>query len=244
MRLFLRIASLLCATTFAAPALAGPPFLSDDPVPTAYQTYEIYGFANGVSARDGTAGDAGIDFNYGATPDIQLTAAFPISYEGPKGGHFTSGVGNIELAAKFRVLHQESFGWDVAVFPRLFLPSGSNLGDRHASFLLPVWIGKAWGDWSTFGGGGCALNRGGGSQDFCLAGWALSRKALPDLTLGAEIFHQTADAKDASASTILGIGATYDIDENIHLLGYAGAGLQNTAENGRATWYASILFTF
>lgn len=40
------------------------------------------------------------------------------------------------------------------------------------------------------------------------------------------------------------MGATCDINENPHLLGYVGAGLQNTGENGRLTAYTSLLFTF
>jgi hypothetical protein len=32
------------AMATAAPALAGPPFLTDDPVPTDYQHYEEYAF--------------------------------------------------------------------------------------------------------------------------------------------------------------------------------------------------------
>ena len=239
-----RFLALTITSACAPAALAGPPFLTDDPAPTDYQHYEVYGFANGTGGRDGTGGAFGIDFNYGATPDLQLTAALPISYEDPRGGHITTGLGNIELAAKFRILHQEDVGVDVAVFPRLFLPSGSNLGDDHAAVLLPIWVGRSWSDWSTFGGGGCVINRGGDSNDFCQAGWAVTHKLLSNLQLGAEIFHQGADAKGGRASTILGFGATYDISESVHLLGYAGAGLQNTAETGRSTWYSSVLFTF
>ena len=194
--------------------------------------------------RDGVKGDAGIDFNYGATPDLQLTAVLPWGYERANGAHFTSGLGNIELAAKYRLLHQESFGWDVAVFPRLFLPSGSSQGEHHASLLIPIWLGKNWGDWSTFGGGGCALNRGGDSQDYCIAGWALTRRLRPDLQLGAELYYQSADSKGASDSTVLGLGATYDFSERFHFLGYVGSGLKNAAETGRTLCYASFLFTF
>ena len=123
-------------------AYAGPPFLTDDPKPTDYEHYEIYVFTNGTFASGGTDGDFGLDFNYGATPDLQLTAVLPVSYEVPDHGHSRSGVGNIELAAKFRFLHQESFGLDVAVFPRVFLPSASDLGEQHAALLIPIWVGK------------------------------------------------------------------------------------------------------
>lgn len=234
-----------CLTALPAAALGGPPYISDDPEPTDYEHFEIYAFSGGTASRDGESGAAGIDFNYGATPNIQLTAVLPIAFGNVPHGGAQSGVGNIELAVKYRFLHQSDFGWDIAVFPRLFLPSASsNLGEQHTAFLLPFWVEKDWGKWSTFGGGGCVLNKGGDSQDFCLAGWALTRQILPNLQLGAEIVHQTSDTKDGRASTAVGAGMKYDITDNYHLLAYTGPNLQNTAETGRYNWYASILFTF
>lgn len=226
-------------------ALAGPPFVSDDAEPTDYRHYEIYLFAQGTNTRDGMSGASGLDFNYGATPDLQLTAVFPIAYDSPRDAGTVAGLGNIELAAKYRFLHQADIGWDVAVFPRLFLPSASvHVGEDHFSLLLPVWLEKDWGEWSTFGGGGCVIDHGGDSQDFCLAGWALVRQVLPDLQLGAEIVHQTADTKGGRAMTAIGAGLKYDVTDNYHLLAYAGPGLQNAAVSDDYSWYASFLFTF
>jgi hypothetical protein len=241
---FWRRAALVGAVALSSPAHAGPPYLSDDPEPTPYRHFEIYAFGNGVGARGAVRGDAGIDFNYGATPDLQLTAVLPVSYERAEGGRVSTGLGNIELAAKVRFLHQESAGWNVALFPRVFLPSASGLASGHASLLLPVWLGKDAGSWSTFGGGGCVLNRGGGAHDYCLAGWTLARRVVRDLQVGAEVFHQGADSKGARASTIVGLGAAYDLSAQVHLLGYAGSGVQNVGETGRGSGYASILFTF
>ena len=237
-----------CALGFALlpeAAMAGPPYVSDDPEPTDYQHYEIYLFTDGAVTRGDASGDVGIDFNYGAAPNLQITAVVPVSYDFPPGSSNAAGLGNIELAAKYRFLHQEENGWDVAVFPRVFLPSASTrVGARHAAFLLPLWFEKDWDDWSTFGGGGCELNRGSGSQDFCTVSWALARQVLPDLQLGAELVHQTADTKGGKASTGVGFGLHYDIGNNYHLLAYVQPGLQNTSVNPRISWYASMLFTF
>jgi hypothetical protein len=228
-----------------APANAGPPYLSDDPEPTDYHHYEIYAFANGDVGRNGSGGEAGIDFNCGAAPDLQLTAVLPAGYARPSSGPSDVDLGNIELAAKYRVLHQEDFGLDVAVFPRRFLPAGSaQVGERHASFLLPIWVEKDWGKLSAFGGGGCVLNNGGDSRDFCLMGWSLTYQLLPNLQLGGEVFHQTADTVGGRASTIVGAGVKYDLSDNYHLLGYIGPTVQNAAETNRYTWYTSVLFTF
>lgn len=109
----------------AGPALAGPPYISDDPEPTDYSHFEIYSFNLGTTTRSGTSGMAGIDFNYGAAPDLQLTAMLPAGFSSPTGDFSSIGMTNIELAAKYRFLHQDTFGLDVSLFPRVFLPSGS-----------------------------------------------------------------------------------------------------------------------
>lgn len=229
----------------ATPALAGPPFLTDDPEPTDTGHFEIYAFDQGTNVRGDTGGESGIDFNYGDATDLQLTAVLTLAYDAPRGEPLVMGVGNIEIAAKYRFLHQDDAGWDVSVFPRVFLPSASSdVGEHHGSFLLPLWAEKDWGDWSTFGGGGCALNNGDGSKDYCLAGWALTRKLLPDFTLGAEIYHQTPDTLGGRATTALGMGATYDISDTYHLMASYGPGIQNAAATNRYSWYVALLTTF
>src|ERR1700710_255251 len=94
-------------------AVAGPPYVSDDPEPTDYKHFEIYTFNTGIATRDGTAGESGIDFNYGAAPDLQLTVTLPGGFDRPSGGGTAWGPDNIELAAKYRFLHQDGFGLDV-----------------------------------------------------------------------------------------------------------------------------------
>lgn len=242
-----RVVSLvaLFSACAAAPAFAGPPYQSDDPEPTEYQHYEIYGFTSTAHTPEGWAGVAGIDFNYGATRDIQLTAVLPVEYDHSSSGALIGGVGNIELAAKIRVAHQADIGWDIAVFPRVFLPSASDrLGEDHASFLLPVWIGRDDGPWSTFGGGGCALHQGGDARNFCQAGWALTREVTPALRLGGEAFYQTADTRGAHASTSIGVGAIYDINDTLHVLGSLTRQVGDVDDGPRTSFYASLLFTF
>jgi hypothetical protein len=229
----------------AAPAFAGPPYMSDDPEPTDYKHFEIYTFLNGTVSKDGTNGEAGIDFNYGAAPNLQLTAVLPAGYDFASASPIAAGLGNIELAAKYRFLTQNVAGVDVAIFPRLFLPSASPaVGTQHASFLVPLWLEKDWGQWSAFGGGGCELNGGGGSENFCLMGLAVTRQFTTKLQLGLEVFHQTPDTQGGFATTSLGVGARYDLNDNFHLLGYLGRGVQNTGQTDQLNWYTSILFTF
>ncbi|HXN66606.1 MAG TPA: transporter, partial [Bradyrhizobium sp.] len=230
--------------SLARPAFAGPPYVSDDPEPTDYKHFEIYTFSNGTATRGDIGGASGIDFNYGAAPNLQLTATLPIGFDNPAGGNMSFGPGNIELAAKYRFLHQDSFGLDVSVFPRVFLPSPTrNLGNPAASLLLPVWVQKDWnGGWSAFGGGGCVVS-GRAAQDFCLTGGVVTYQLLSKLQLGVELFHQTADHIGTPATSSIGIGARYDINDTYHLLGYIRRGIENAAEADQFSWYASVLFT-
>lgn len=80
--------------------------------------------------------------------------------------------------------------------------------------------------------------------DFCSFGLAVTREMFEGLRLGVEVFHQSADSLDTRASTSLGFGLTYDLNENYHLLAYGGPGLQNAGQVGRYNWYLSTLFTF
>jgi opacity protein-like surface antigen len=235
---------LVWLVAMMAPALAGPPYQSDDPEPTDYQHFEIYTFVYGTTGHDGANGESGIDFNYGAAPNLQLTAVLPAAYDFGSGAA-AAGLGNIELAAKYRFLTQDQAGVDVAFFPRVFLPAASSVvGTQHASLFLPIWLEKDWGQWSAFGGGGCELNRGGDDRSFCQTGAVLARQVLPDLQLGLEVFHQTPDTQNGEAMTFVGAGMRYDLTDNVHLLGYLARNIQEADPMEPYNWYASILFTF
>jgi hypothetical protein len=237
--------ALVWLAALAHPAFAGPPYVSDDPEPTDYKHFEIYTFNSGTTTQSGTSGAAGIDFNYGAAPDLQLTATLPIGFSHSTGGPTDVGLGNIELAAKYRFLHQNDFGLDVSIFPRVFLPSGSNaVGDSRPSLLLPIWVQKDWGGgWSSFGGGGCTIHVQ-SSQNSCMTGGVLTYQLLPKLQVGAELFHQTADGSGTPATSSVGVGVRYDLNDTYHLLGYVRRGIENANETNQYSWYASVLFTF
>jgi hypothetical protein len=110
--------------------------------------------------------------------------------------------------------------------------------------FLPVWVQKDWnGGWSAFGGGGCTATER-RAVDSCQAGAVLTYQLLPKLQVGAELFHQTADSIGTPATTSVGIGWRYDLNDNYHLLGYVARGIENTNETDQYSWYASVLFTF
>jgi hypothetical protein len=237
----IRPSCLIFAAVCCAAAQAGPPFVSDDPEPTDTGHWEIYGFAAGTNVPGSTDGGMGLDLNYGAAKDVQLTAVLPLNYQTGPGG--TVGLGDIELAFKYKFLHQSegTLVPDVAFFPRAFLPTaGRRFGSGRLSLLLPLWAQKDFGKWSLFGGGGYTINPGAGQRNFWLTGIGLSRAVNDRVMLGAEIYRQTADADDGRRFTALNFGGSYRLSEHWSLLASGGPGIEHARSQGRAVFYAAL----
>jgi len=224
-------------------AIAGPPFVTDDPEPTDPGHWEIYNFGEAIQTPGQTAGQAGLDINYGGARDLQLTAVLPIDFQSGQ----AVGPGDIELAAKYRFLHQGSGTWapDVAFFPRVFLPTAPDrFGPAEVSLLLPLWAQKDLGKWSLFGGGGYDINPGPGNRDFWLMGVGLSRPVSERLTLGAEVFRQTPDIDTARTFTGLNAGAIYKLTDHWSLLVAAGPGVENSRQEDQYDLYIALEATY
>lgn len=232
---------MLLALTGATRLAAGPPFVTDDPEPTAHGHWEVYGFAAGSHVPGETDGAGGLDINYGGANDLQLTAVVPLDYRTGAGGAVA--LGNIELAAKYKVLHQADGSPlpDVAFFPRVFVPTaGHRFGTQRLSFMLPVWAQKDLGRWSVFGGGGYDINPGAGQRDFWLTGIGVQRALTDRFAVGAEIYHQTADADDAHRFTAVNVGALLKMSDHWSLIGSAGPGIEHSRTQGRYTFYLAL----
>jgi hypothetical protein len=94
---------LVIVVLLTVPALAGPPFRTDDPEPVAFRHLEMYLFSLGTRTADGWSGILpGLEVNYGALPNLQLTAVIPQGYAAPDGDHASFALYNIELGAKYR----------------------------------------------------------------------------------------------------------------------------------------------
>ena len=233
-------AGLLAAAT---PAVAGPPFVTDDPVPTDPGHWEVYGFASGSSLPGGTVGRAGLDINYGAMKDLQLTAIIPIDFESRR----KTGLGDVELAVKYRFVHQAADSWtpDIAVFPGVVTPTTSHpIATDRVSILLPIWAQKDFGKWSVFGGGGYNINPGAGNRNFWLSGLGVTREVTDRITLGAEVYRQTPNTPEGKVFVGLNFGAVYKVTDHWSLLASAGPGIQNSREGGLYDVYFALEATY
>ncbi len=233
------LAVVACAAMGAA--VAGPPYVTDDPVPTDRGNWEIYHFAAGTKADGVRSGEAGIDLNYGAAEDLQLTLVLPLAYQ--QDPRTRVGMGTVELAGKYRFLHAREGGAapDVAFFPRLFVASAADgLGPRRTQLLLPVWVGRDLGAWSLFGGGGYEFNPGDGTRDYWTGGIALTRVLTPAMTLGAEFYGRSADAVGGRSLVAANLGLTLALAPHWSLLASLGPGLQHARSEGQYGFYLAL----
>jgi len=243
----------LCCAVFAVlawrPALAGPPFVTDDPEPVDYRHWEVYGFSMATLTHDDAGGTlAGVEVNYGAAPNLQLHLIAPLAFDVHNSGGMKIGAGDIELGAKYRFVAPGPDDWwpQIGVFPLVELPTGDarhGLGSGHVRDFLPVWIQKDFGKWTTYGGGGYWINPGPGNQNYWFAGWLLQRQVTDKLALGGEVFHQTSSMIGGKDSTGFNLGGVYDFTEHYHLLLSAGRGLQNAPSANECSYYFGFQWT-
>lgn len=223
----LGVLSLLAA---AGAAAAGPPYLTDDPEPTDLGHWEIYAFGQGQAAQGALAGETGVDLNYGAAKDLQLTAVIPAAFENPKGVRsdgFRGGTGIFEFAAKYKILHKSDAGFspDVSLFPRVFITTDTRFGPSHPNLFLPVWVEKDFGPWSVFGGAGPQFNPGRGQENFWQGGAAVIRSFGDDVQIGAEVYAAGPNTKAGGRFETVNLGLQLRLAPHWSLLSSGGPGL-------------------
>jgi hypothetical protein len=250
---FFIILLAIALSTSAFPALAGPPFLTDDPEPVEYKHWEIYGFSTATFLHGQSSGVLpGFEMNYGAFPDLQLHIIAPISFvrDRPTGNRF--GFGDTQFGVKYRFLNPAGGdSWpQIGTFPMLVVPTGNSdrgLGSGRTHVFLPVWLQWDIGKWTTYGGGGYWINPGPGNRNYWFTGWQVQRKVMENLAIGGEVFGQSASTTDgpgADASAGFNLGGIYDVTERDHFLVSAGRGLMNARTTNEFSYYVAYLVTF
>ena len=213
-----RLLAALALAGAAAPAYAGPPYLTDDPIPTDTGHWEIYAFTAGEGRGPVYDGEAGFDLNYGPVKDVQLTSTLPLGFSHDRDSGWRVGTGDVELGVKYRFLYDEKSGFSAAVFPRVILPTSTIASGEKTRILLPLWLGKDFGATSLFGGGGYLINPGPGNRDFWQAAIAVTHEFDKRSSAGAELTRQGPDTAGGTAQTRAGFGAIVGLSEHYNLL--------------------------
>lgn len=242
-------AVLLAACGLGSPAMAGPPFVTDDPEPVEYQHWEINIAAIGSFAGGSRFGNLpGVDANYGPVEDVQLHLGFANAYDGAPHRATRDGYGDTELGVKYRFVEEDEEGWrpQIAIYPNLEIPTGSrtrNIGTGEVRAFLPVWIQKSFDGWTSYGGGGYWINPRNGvtpERNYWFAGWTLLRHVNDDLQLGGELIWQSPNGEDIATGTGYNLGGEYDISETYHILFSAGRNLEDPNRYNAFSFYLGL----
>ena len=229
-----RVGRLVLAALLAASLWAGPPFLTDDPEPVELHHMELYGSWMGSRTPEGASGSLPLlEFNLGILPEVQFHIVAPLAYAQPAGQPTTRGYGDTELGLKVRLLRETAWLPQIGIFPLVEIPTVSaprGLGAGHTQVYLPVWIQKSWGPWTTYGGTGWWRNPGTGQRNWRYLGWLLQRDLSAQVTLGAELYRQTASTVGGRASDGCTLGAIVNLSDRDHLLVSAGRNLSGDRE--------------
>jgi len=223
---------------------AGPPFLTDDPEPVDLNHWEFYIFGQGdkSAAYDSISGPA-FEFNYGIAPNTQFHLVAPIANFAYAGSSWASGYGDTEVGIKVRFVDETETIPQIGIFPMVELDtgnSGEGLGNGHSWYRLPVWLQKSWGPWTSYGGGGVALNSAQGERNSGFAGWLVQRDIGKYLTLGAELFWQGADAIGGPGSTLANVGGSINFTEKFNVLFSIGHSISGERDT---VWYLGLYWT-
>lgn len=230
-------------------AMAGPPFITDDPEPVDFGTWEVnYGLTYLRAAGVSGGSLASFDINYGAYPGVQLHVQPQLAYGRGAYGR-TVGPGDTEVGIKYRLTAatEDKREWMLSVYPMLQLPTGAagrGLGAGAAGLYLPLWAQTTRGNWTVFGGGGFRRVSASGSVNSRAGGVTVLYQFGEWLQLGGEIFAETRTAADGRASALANLGGVYRLANGLSLLFSAGHGVRNATASNQGAAYLGVRATY
>jgi hypothetical protein len=227
----------------AGTAIAGPPYLTDDPDPVPYHHWELYTFMTQDMTRGTkTVNGPALELNNGVAPNTQLHLIVPETYFSGNGMR-ASGLGDTEFGVKYRFVAETANRPEIGVFPLVELPSGDaakGLGNGRTYVKAPVWLEKNWGPWTSYGGGGYDYNSAPGQRNYFYGGLLVQRTLSPRLTLGGELFLQGAQVKTEQSANA---GAANASSSGIQVAGARSSAIWNFGGSYNFTPDFSLLFT-
>src|SRR5579872_2162706 len=107
------VSCFVCTLLFLFPlqkSFAGPPFLTDDPVPEDYQDLDVYLFSTTTQTTDSTDIEApAVELDYGLIPNLEVDITVPyVAYLSKRSSEELSGhgFGDAQLAMMYRFIQE------------------------------------------------------------------------------------------------------------------------------------------
>lgn len=226
-------------------ALAGPPFITNDPVPATFKSAEIYLFSNlddtNITIEEPYLNMAAIELDWGVSNNLEINMVAPYTAANTQSDS-ARGIGDIQLGFTYRFIEETETRPQVSFAPEMSVPTGNadrNLGNGRVAVQIPLWFQKSWGPWTSYGGAGWTFNSAPGMRNYPIAGWLVQKDLNDAWTLGIELYTQGAVSDEGSASTALNVGGNYNINQQFSVLFSAGhsiLGQEHTLAYLGLTW--------
>lgn len=237
----------LIITCFPLVALAGPPIQTDDTGTPGSDKWEAnMGFSLDKRQNVFRFEAPALDLNYGIGARIQLNYSVSWIVLDPKDEAAKSGLGNSEIAVKWRFLDEDKHGVAVSVYPRFIFnnPTGSadrGLVDDGTVFRLPIQIEKKIGIMDVIANIGYEFHQRG--NDTWLYSVAVKYGEVKGLDLLAEVFG-SAESGLKNAEDVCNIGFRKDMSENYTILTSIGRNLREGPDRPTLLSYVGLQMRF
>lgn len=246
MRIFIKhIIELVTIIVFfiVQPGYAGPPFNTDDPAPVPYHHWEYYISSINFYQTDSWSGTLPhFEVNYGLFHNMQVHLLLPLNYTAMQHQSTKFGYADTEVGVKYCFISETDNRPQVGTFPIVLIPTVKNteFSDSKAKVFVPVWAQKSWDKFTTYGGVGYWINPGTGNKNSVFGGWELQYDFSPVVTLGGELYYQSANVPGNKSVVAFNVGGSINPSEKFHFIFSVGHSLIN--ENFLSS-YVGLLWT-
>lgn len=238
----------LCVAAIPLAAVAGPPFLTDDPEPVDRGHFETYAFSqwqNQPGTGSTTAAPA-IEFNWGFASGLQFHLVGPLQNVTAPGTANAAGYGDTEVGIKARFVTETRSRPQIGIFPMAELATGDagrGLGNGQTWYRLPLWVQKSWDDgkWTLDTGGGIALNHAPLQRSYGFGGLLIQRTLGSGFTAGAEVYQQGATANGLPPTTFYNVGGYINASKQVSLLVSIG---HSVSWRSQSIGYVGLYYTY
>lgn len=214
----------------AAPLIAGPPLVTNDPDTPGADGYEFDVSNNVTKTRDAlTMAAPFLDLNYGTNDHNQLTAEFPlINFVSPEdGGEPTAGFGDLMLGYKDRFLDEKEIGVSISTFPQVLIPTGNkatDVGQGLTELLLPLEFGRHFFDKKlyVYGEAQYYLSLSGSRYSSFFSGIVAEHEVTKKFSVMAEFADFDYPGHGLPDDPFFNVGFGYQFSDHVALIGSAG----------------------
>ncbi|HTT99073.1 MAG TPA: hypothetical protein VMF58_13565 [Rhizomicrobium sp.] len=226
--------------------MASAPFVTDDSGIVGDGLVQVQASVQGTTNdRDGTNGAAGLEVDLGIGGNTQIGVVLPVGFSAPNRSDLETDSSVLAAGIKYQIASQSDDGWmpSVAFEPSvqfsLHKPT-PQMADSGTHFFFPLWAERTWSHWAVFGGGGYRTNPGADGRDSVFSGAGVTRNIDDHVSIGMELFGETAIAKCGTGTIGSDIGANYAISNTLAVQLAIGAGMTPRGGTTNATYFAGI----